>query len=206
MEQPSTPAVDIIASLASSTGLRFEDIKLLVRHLREEGYFVREVKGPRSPRATFRHCANLVAAILSNYPARRVAEAVKRLEETELNGEDYRHLVDIPENERPPWFGLSNKEYHSFIDHLEDLIRYTANNPYAVNTLDVDWWNIEVDQVSMEGNIWLSWNNSPNPMADPSSSHFQYLPSGPVYERPFSRKSSIRLSVILDLAKALSNA
>jgi hypothetical protein len=113
--------------LASATGIPFSEVAEIGRRIREDGLFVKETKSPRSPRATERDAANLIAACLSGASTRKAAGAVRALRQTAVSRDDAECLRRNAEAEGslPEFAGkmaVLLKPEHAFVDALEAIL------------------------------------------------------------------------------------
>lgn len=121
-----TKAVEIFSVYAVSLGMPLQEVTEIARRVREGGYFVKENRSANSPRATARHCANLLAAILSDEPARHAARGVKNAEQAITDHNDIKHTKGFQLKEPLDVF---TNEGHSFIDALEALFKCAILDP-----------------------------------------------------------------------------
>ncbi|WP_366553322.1 hypothetical protein [Aquibaculum sediminis] len=151
-------ASDIAAHFATWFGTDLDQVRLTQRRLREQGLFVREVKGPKSPRANARHCANLVAALMADGPASSAAAAVETMRRTKLTAPTIDALREkgVPDDVR------ILKRHHSFVDALDWFIRAAVLLKFEFEEIfgDTEFWvergvyrcGIELD---IRGHEWI---------------------------------------------------
>lgn len=121
-----TKAVEIFSVFAVSLGMRLEDVTEIARRVREGGYFVKENRSANSPRATARHCANLLAAILSDEPARHAARGVENAQLAITDHGETKHAANFQLKEP---LDIFTKENHSFIDGIEAIFKSAILDP-----------------------------------------------------------------------------
>lgn len=120
-------AQNLIAMIATVTGLDVDDVALHARRLREVGLFVRETRSPSSPRVTSRHVANLLTMILSERPAayaEKVIGDAQSLAGETLTGGDLEYCAKALDGR----LEIFTQE-HSFLDALEALVMLAIECP-----------------------------------------------------------------------------
>lgn len=154
-----TKAIEIFSILAGELGMRIEDVTEIARRVREAGYFVKETRSPQSPRATPRHCANLIAAIMSDEPARHAARGVANAELAVTDYGDIKHTRMFNLDGHLKTFQI---EDHSFIDGIEALIKCSIDDPVYFEER-FEETIISYETIKGIGNIELHENDLENP-------------------------------------------
>lgn len=125
-------ASDIIAAFAADLRKPAKDVTEIARRVREAGHFVKETKSLASPRATPRHCANLLMAIMSSEPAKRASRAIAVAERMQW---DNHHLPQIESdpiiNDQINRWEMRVFRYpsHSLLDGVAALFAFARANP-----------------------------------------------------------------------------
>lgn len=152
---------DIVRGLVDATGKSIPEMTLMVRRLRENDYWVRETRSPRSPRPAPINVACLLVSILSGATAKDAPNAVR--DSFGTVSERYEgHEADIAALESFGTFrntvSLLRKGEHVIAEAIEAMIKDAIEHPVAFKREKVIV-RISLDRPIYGGNIDIRCNN-----------------------------------------------
>lgn len=114
--------IDIIAAVASGTGLQLRNVQEIARRVREAGYFAKETRAAASKQASPRHAAALLLGVLADVPASHAGKAVAAATLSSVDDGALKHLDQCAR--LPALLTPFKRRGHSILDGVQYLIEF----------------------------------------------------------------------------------
>lgn len=201
-------AAEIISAISVETGITMDEVTEVARRLREQPpggeLWVRETRSPQSPRATPRHCANLLGALLADHPAKHVGKTIAQMQNSLLEGESLKHVRQYPPFEGP--LRTLQTPQHNFIDAIESIIKEATQNLHLFGEI-FKYTSISFEKITFEGTIILQIHDKFNQLISGERGVdviLNYSNSETFHDGDFFRESRIGIKAIARIGRLLA--